>query len=112
MGKSNELFNGIDGEGLYDTKTSICEIKALDVINYLNSRRGFIDWWHVIPIELKNNIIDSISKIIERNDDINLAKDTVSDGFGNTWSIKCPACGKDEIFVVRPGKIQCNNCGY
>ena len=33
----------------------------------------------------------------------------ISDGFGNYWSVKCPACG-GEIEVVRPGKAQCSGC--
>lgn len=37
--------------------------------------------------------------------------ETISDGFGGEWLKKCPDCGKDEMAVVRPGKVQCNNCG-
>lgn len=35
----------------------------------------------------------------------------ISDGFGNSWYIKCPTCGKDSMVIVRPGKVQCRNCG-
>ncbi len=34
----------------------------------------------------------------------------ITDGFGNSWSKKCPICGKNSIVIVRPGKVQCNNC--
>ena len=37
--------------------------------------------------------------------------DIISDGFGNEWSKKCSECGKMSMVVVRPGKVQCNNCG-
>ena len=40
-----------------------------------------------------------------------LRDQTISDGFGSTWSKKCPMCGKDTMEVVRPGKVQCANCG-
>ena len=36
---------------------------------------------------------------------------TISDGFGATWSKKCPMCGKDTMEIVRPGWVQCGNCG-
>lgn len=36
-------------------------------------------------------------------------EDTITDGFGNHWSRKCPECGGD-IHVVRPGKVQCSRC--
>lgn len=35
----------------------------------------------------------------------------IADGFGSTWSIKCPECGKDTMVVTRPGKAQCMSCG-
>ena len=38
-------------------------------------------------------------------------QETISDGLGSEWLKKCPDCGKDEMVVVRPGKVQCNNCG-
>ncbi len=36
---------------------------------------------------------------------------TISDGFGSEWSVICPVCKKDSMYVVRPGKVQCGNCG-
>ena len=39
------------------------------------------------------------------------AIDTIKDGFGSEWSTTCPECKKDSMFVVRPGKCQCSNCG-
>lgn len=36
--------------------------------------------------------------------------DTVSDGFGSTWSATCMTCGNKSISVVRPGKVQCDIC--
>ena len=36
---------------------------------------------------------------------------TISDGFGSTWSKTCPMCGKETMEIVRPGKVQCANCG-
>lgn len=36
---------------------------------------------------------------------------TIEDGFGNTWENICHRCG-GELSVVRPGKVQCNDCGW
>ena len=36
---------------------------------------------------------------------------TISDGFGSEWSITCPMCKQDTMHIVRPGKVQCRNCG-
>ena len=36
---------------------------------------------------------------------------TISDGFGSSWSRQCPTCHQDTMEVVRPGKVQCSNCG-
>lgn len=36
---------------------------------------------------------------------------TLDDGFGNRWSSICPNCGKDSMSIVRPGKVQCSECG-
>ena len=30
----------------------------------------------------------------------------------NVWNVKCPHCGKKAMRIVKPGKIQCENCGY
>ena len=35
----------------------------------------------------------------------------VSDGHGSTWSTSCPVCHTKSIEIVRPGKVQCTNCG-
>jgi len=35
----------------------------------------------------------------------------ISDGFGSAWSIVCPECEKPIMQVVRPGKVQCPDCG-
>lgn len=37
--------------------------------------------------------------------------DTISDGFGSTWSKTCAMCGKKTMEIVRPGKVQCGECG-
>ena len=36
---------------------------------------------------------------------------TVADGCGGLWARRCPDCGEDTMVVVRPGKVQCGNCG-
>ena len=38
-------------------------------------------------------------------------EETIEDGFGNAWSAYCPDCGQKTVSVVRPGKVQCSNCG-
>lgn len=40
-----------------------------------------------------------------------LDEDTIEDGFGSAWSRTCPSCGKKKMEIVRPGKVQCGNCG-
>ena len=37
--------------------------------------------------------------------------DWIDDGHGNQWSAWCPECHQKSIVVVRPGKVQCINCG-
>ncbi len=34
----------------------------------------------------------------------------IEDGFGSGWSAWCPMCGEESMSIVRPGKVQCNNC--
>jgi hypothetical protein len=38
-------------------------------------------------------------------------EETISDGFGSTWSKTCPRCKGRTMDVVRPGEVQCVNCG-
>ena len=35
----------------------------------------------------------------------------LDDGFGNKWVNECYECGA-ELQIVRPGKVQCTECGY
>ena len=37
--------------------------------------------------------------------------DTIDDGFGSVWSAWCCRCGEKSMSIVRPGKVQCGNCG-
>lgn len=37
--------------------------------------------------------------------------DTIEDGYGNSWNITCNNCKKDTMEVLKPGKVQCSNCG-
>jgi hypothetical protein len=59
---------------------------------------GFI----ITPCYLFEKSINNLPKDIEN--------DTISDGFGSEWNSYCPKCGKKTMEVVRPGKVQCNNC--
>ena len=40
-----------------------------------------------------------------------LRKGTIKDGCGNEWSNICPECNKKTMQVIRPGKVQCRECG-
>ena len=60
------------------------------------------------PIDLYYRIRRSDFSIEET---VEQATDTISDSFGSTWSAYCPECGKKTMQVVRPGKVQCANCG-
>ena len=35
----------------------------------------------------------------------------ITDNCGNFWSKKCPVCGQESMEIVRPGQVQCSNCG-
>jgi hypothetical protein len=35
----------------------------------------------------------------------------IEDGFGNVWYKRCPRCQRETMVVVRPGSVQCSNCG-
>jgi hypothetical protein len=35
----------------------------------------------------------------------------LDDGFGSKFSVICEKCGKETMEIVRPGKVQCCNCG-
>ena len=37
--------------------------------------------------------------------------DIIQDGLGSVWSAYCPVCKEKSMSVVRPGKVQCDNCG-
>lgn len=37
--------------------------------------------------------------------------DILKDGHGSQVSIVCPQCGGRTMQIVRPGKIQCSECG-
>ena len=38
-------------------------------------------------------------------------EDTINDGFGNVWSAWCHNCKQKTMEIVRPGKVQCSECG-
>lgn len=40
-----------------------------------------------------------------------LAKETITDDCGNTWSKRCSVCGKNTLQLIRPGVVQCSECG-
>ena len=50
------------------------------------------------------DIIELVEEAAEKESDI------IEDGFGNVWSAWCPECGQKTMCIVRPGKVQCNNC--
>jgi hypothetical protein len=35
----------------------------------------------------------------------------IEDGYGNAWSKTCPKCKQDTMQIIRPGKVQCGECG-
>jgi hypothetical protein len=69
-------------------------LKSEDKITYLEKARWYI-----------RREIDRIKKYKCKPDEI------ISDGFGSAWSIVCPECEKPIMQVVRPGKVQCPDCG-
>ena len=59
-------------------------------------------------IYLDDQVAESLVAFIKQN----MAKptETITDDY-QTWSKTCPMCGQDTMQVVRPGKVQCSNCG-
>jgi len=57
------------------------------------------------------DMVKSVFDRIETIQNTPESKETISDGFGSEWSITCPMCKQDTMHVVRPGKVQCGNCG-
>ena len=35
----------------------------------------------------------------------------LKDGYGNAWKKTCPECKQDTMEIIRPGKVQCSECG-
>lgn len=35
----------------------------------------------------------------------------IEDGFGSVWTKKCCMCNCLTMYIVRPGEVQCGNCG-
>lgn len=56
--------------------------------------------------QIESWTVDEADRPSWRKDD-----DTLEDGFGSVWSAWCPVCHNKSISVVRPGKVQCDECG-
>jgi hypothetical protein len=57
--------------------------------------------------------VDSVQVdyLVSRQDTFGGAK-VLDDGCGNTWINQCESCKKiGTLEIVRPGKVQCSNCG-
>lgn len=67
----------------------------------------------VTDLEFNNDGELSMNFSYEKNiyEDDEEDGDTIEDGFGSEWSAWCPKCGEKSMEVVRPGKVQCGNCG-
>jgi hypothetical protein len=39
-----------------------------------------------------------------------VGEETITDGY-QVWPKRCAMCGKDTMSIVRPGKVQCEECG-
>jgi hypothetical protein len=65
----------------------------------------------LIRCSFKQDAYDALNKEFRELDEAEDDSDTISDGFGSTWSSKCAMCGKNSVQIVRPGKVQCTNCG-
>lgn len=55
-----------------------------------------------------------IDKITTRLEDLHEERQRnkdpiIEDGFGSSWSKRCPICGKLTMAVMRPGDVQCQN---
>jgi len=61
---------------------------------------------HNIPVFFSMNKLRGWAK-----KEMNIEKYFITDGFGNSWDKICHECGKESMKIVRPGKVQCENCG-
>jgi len=68
--------------------------------------------------QFKENMKTDISQLsflirCYKNKDMieNILNNNINDGFGNVWNKICPECNQSTMQVLRPGKVQCSNCG-
>jgi len=68
--------------------------------NYTGSVFKFCPWCgrHLTPVEAE--VLNGVSP-----DGL-----YIGDGFGSTWSNRCPKCGKATIQIERPGLAKCSEC--
>lgn len=76
-----------------------------DVEDMLKRVRYFLGWGFVVIAEHTNKGYRVQAHIPSKPEDV------IEDGFGSSWSAYCPECGNKSMHVVRPGKVQCSNCG-
>jgi Zn finger protein HypA/HybF involved in hydrogenase expression len=67
---------------------------------------------YIFKAHVVSNLKGRLNKAIKEYTGVKSPKDNdiIEDGFGSSWSAWCPTCGKKSMSVVRPGKVQCNNC--
>ena len=100
------LFQDEDGQPVfeicmyhYDGKNS----------SWVNSR---CEPYNIHPVGEEETIFEAPENGTIESDEIERSdEDIIEDGFGSAWSIICPDCGERSMEVVRPGKVQCGNCG-
>ena len=56
-------------------------------------------------------ITSDVEKFLEPPAEGKGTKEIIDDGCGNQWSKSCPECKKPIMQIVRPGKVQCPECG-
>ena len=78
-------------------------LKAIFTKEAITVHDGEEGWWHNNSFYSRDAVEDMWNKETEEK--------TLDDGFGSQWSNKCPNCGDFSMQIVRPGKVQCGNCG-
>jgi len=61
-------------------------------------------------IYLDDQVLGALIEFSAKCKNPTMGQETITDDY-QTWSKTCPMCDQDTMQVVRPGKVQCSNCG-
>jgi hypothetical protein len=101
--------NGIGAEKCtHDPNT--CQVPFCGWPHRCNEGAGEAETEYLLSTEKNRDALKESMSQLEGKEDLR-ASEIIEDGFGSAWSKRCPTCGENTMQVVRPGKVQCSNCG-